>query len=207
MFRIATTTILTATIMFRAVPAQQIEAYDPLANYAYATPFGEEAYAPSAAEPLPEHDHRLDTLGTARLWKEYRQARSRGTTLKDSGRYAESIYTLVIAARCAEKLERPDLAAWQLNNAAKHGIDAFKAITRYGETMAEIEAMKPGKAKVEAVSEVRQRFAEYLAELDRAEEYLLEAGLLNADTSCPERTRVIASNLRFIAFIRSFIRG
>ncbi len=148
---------------------------------------------------------RLDTMSTAQLWKCYKTRRASADSLKAKGEFEKSVEAFLIAAHCAEKLNRSDLAAWQLNNAAKHSIDQFKELTSYGNRMGTVERMKPGTKKAEYISECREVFDTHANVLTQAETYLRRARELAKASPHPTRDGYISSNLSYTSFVKDFI--
>ncbi|MBD3345653.1 MAG: hypothetical protein GF401_11385 [Chitinivibrionales bacterium] len=161
----------------------------------------------SIAEP---HGRRMEknpfeNLSKKELWQYYREYRKDGNTLKDSGLYDASVVLLLGAAECAGKLDRRDLASWQMNNAAKHLIDKFKERTGYGHRMNTIESMKRGEEKQRYIDKTRDVLLGYIENLETAHEYLQEAAVLNEQLPDERRNRVISSNSKFISWVKSFV--
>jgi len=155
---------------------------------------------------------------TAILWNEYRAAKK---SAFDSDSVDVKIAHYFIAAEKAEKLERPDIQAWQLNNAGFAIIKWFKGETNYAETMKKIEDMEAGADKIDFINLTKAAFKEAfkgidnLTTIDKAIEYIEEgksiavSGLGNESLEDfhAEFAKIVTkadSNLSFISWIKEF---
>ncbi len=150
-------------------------------------------------------DTKFDNLSTGELWAAYKKGRADAASQKKAGNLDKSIVSLLTAAKAAEKLDRPDLASWQYNNAGKQAIDAFRNETDYTKRMGKINTMKSGTEKIVYLKETRAALSGKMAILKDADKYLNKAEALNKKKRDKSRTRAIASNQAFIEKMKSFL--
>jgi hypothetical protein len=139
------------------------------------------------------------------LWSCYRKARARAQEYEDRHEFTRSIEELLQAANCALKLERPDIAAWQYNNAAKQGIDYFIKKTSYRKRIARIGRLRHGSDKDTYIEECRTSFREHWPILEQARMHLDKALELHQKDQDPQRRSVIRSNRSFVAEVEALI--
>lgn len=155
--------------------------------------------------PVEKHESGNTVVSTGELWKIYKDCRTEAEKAKEQGDYKMSIDLMLNGAEAAIKLERPDLAAWQYNNAAKHAIDYYKAETKYLERMKRAAEIKDNGEKSAYKKETKSIMSSKFSILDDAEEYLSSATKYDQMKSDPKRVSAIESNMTFIAEMRSII--
>jgi hypothetical protein len=191
------------TQKFRKEPPKLNDAPDELRNLKIDKPVKTEKK--ETKTDVSQHETELAELSVGELWKVYKQCRTDAEKEKEQGNFKESIALMLKGAEAAIKLEKPGIAAWQFNNAAKHAIDYFKSETGYSERMAKLTGMKHGDEKNAFRDESKLIMKDKFNILENAEKYLNSAKKYNEMENDPERVSAIESNMRFIKDIASFI--
>ncbi len=159
----------------------------------------------SAKKTSEKHKDGNAAVSTGELWKIYKESRTEADKAKELGDYKKSIDLMLKGADAAIKLERPDLAAWQYNNAAKHAIDYYRAETNYLERMKKAAEIKDNGEKSTFKKETKSIMSSKFSILEDAEAYLSSAKKYDEVKSDPKRVAVIESNMKFIKEMRSII--
>ncbi len=128
------------------------------------------------------HEGEIASLSVGELWATYKAARAEAKTLKADGNLQKSIEKLLLAAECTVKLNRPDVAAWQFNNAGKQAIDLFVEKTGYA-----------GYKKVH-----QSLYNQNRAILEKGLTYLKKAQEMDDKESDAKRADLIRRNLLYI---------
>lgn len=150
-------------------------------------------------------DIDVDKLTNKELWDNYKSSRVEAEKFKDDGNFEQSITKLLLGAKCAKKLERPDIVSWQMNNAAKHCIDMYKDLTDYDNAMKKLMRMKYGDEKNIFRAKIQATCKENKLPLDMGLSYLKDASKYNRRKPDRNRASVIASNKQFINEMLAFI--
>ncbi len=124
----------------------------------------------------------ITDLSVGDLWTTYKSARAEAKTLKANGNLEKSIEKLLLAAECTMKLNRPDVAAWQFNNAGKQAIDLFVEKTGYSSYKSVHQSL----------------YEQHKAILLQGKSYLNKAKEMDDKESDAKRTDMIERNLNFI---------
>ena len=148
----------------------------------------------------------IDTLLAENLWKKYLDVRSRSKEALINNDLDSCKLYLLEATECAKKLDRNDIAAWQLNNIGYYLIEDFKKKTDYANRMKEIESYPFGQEKLNYIQDTKILYNENIKQLYEIKKYLEEAYELDSEYDYSERTKIIYSNLKFVDWICNFIR-
>ncbi len=140
------------------------------------------------------------------LWIDFRAEKASAEKAKEAGDIEEVTVSLLLAARYANELNRPGIAAWQLNNIGYYSIVEFKKRTDYDARMAKIEFIRHREEKIRYIKETKKVFKENIELLTNANNYLEDAYELDSNLNDANRTQKIYSNLKFIDWVRNFIR-
>lgn len=140
------------------------------------------------------------------LWSDFRAAKASAEKAREAGNIEEVTVSLFLAARYANELNRPGIAAWQLNNIGYYSIVEFKKRTDYDKRMAKIEFIRHREEKIRYIKETKKVFKENIELLTNANNYLEDAYELDSYLNDANRTQKIYSNLKFIDWVRNFIR-
>lgn len=154
---------------------------------------------------IEKYKTELANVSTAELWKIYKESKIEADKAKEQGNYEQSINLMLKGAEAAIKLERPGIAAWQYNNAAKHAIDFYKAETGYQERMQKVAQIKQVDEQIAFKRETKSIMSNKFTILKDAEKYLSAATKYNEMESDPKRASVIKSNMDFITEMVSII--
>ncbi|MBN1603560.1 MAG: hypothetical protein JW915_18260 [Chitinispirillaceae bacterium] len=154
---------------------------------------------------IEKYETELANVSTAELWKIYKESKIEADKAKEQGNYRQSIDLMLKGAEAAIKLERPGIAAWQYNNAAKHAIDYYKAETGYQERMQKGAQIKQVDENIAFKKETKSIMINKFTILEDAEKYLSAATKYNEMESDPKRISVIKSNMDFIKEMASII--
>lgn len=146
-----------------------------------------------------------EVVRTENLWNIYRKCKTGAEKAKEHGDYKKSIELTLQGADAAIKLKRPDIAAWQYNNAAKHAIDYYIAETKFQERMRKAAEIKDSEKKSALKKETKSIMNSNLSILEEAETYLSSAKKYDEVKSDPKRVSAIKSNMNFIKEMRSII--
>ncbi|MBD3420865.1 MAG: hypothetical protein GF398_12165 [Chitinivibrionales bacterium] len=189
--------------------ARQIEevAPDPDAPAPVAEDEPQARPSPEAIAAAPFKRPDVSGLSIGELWEKYRTSRQTAKQFEKQKAYDKAVGQYLLAAECAQQLEKPGIAAWQYNNAGKNAIDQFRKMTDYTQRMKSIESMEKGAEKIAYIKESRQKLEGNMGMLEQARTYLGDAH--KADNADPEpgRKKIIESNLNFIKEITRFIEG
>ncbi len=147
----------------------------------------------------------LADLGEGELWKVYKECRTRADKAKNRERYQESINLLLKGAEAAIKLEKPGIASWQFNNAAKHAIEYYQAESEYKKRMRKLTKIKHGDEKIAYKKDTKTIMKDYFKILKEAEGYLNAATKYNEMDNDSERVSAIESNMGFVKEIEGFL--
>jgi hypothetical protein len=139
------------------------------------------------------------------LWAAYNAAKAAAEEAKEDGDIETAIKELLRAANYAKKLNRPEIAAWQLNNIGYYSIQKFREVTDYDNRMAKLNSMKPGKQKEEYLNETMSLLKRNKSLLTSAKPHLKEAQEIDNKLEESNRTEVIKSNLEFIKWVENFL--
>jgi len=140
------------------------------------------------------------------LWNTYKTSKADAIKDYENRNLSSMIKNYETAANAAIDLSRNDLASWQLNNIGHFSIEEFSKETDYQNRLRTL-AITGDQIKKEAYfSETKQVFKQNYKILLSAETYLLKASQLDKDYKYSERTKAINSNLKFINWIRKFLR-
>lgn len=164
--------------------------------------------ASAAAEaPQTTQYSPISTTGLSleELWNRFYAARDSAQNARDQHRIEKVKLYLLEATEHALALERPDIAAWQLNNIGYYSIEEFKSRTEYEKRIATIESMRRGPEKIVYIKNTKRLFKANLPLLIEAEKQLEKAYDIDKDLDNNDRTQKIYSNLQFIDWIRNFI--
>jgi len=140
------------------------------------------------------------------LWSDFRAAKASAEKAKEAGDIEEVTVSLLLAARYANELNRPGIAAWQLNNIGYYSIVEFKKRTDYDKRMAKLEFIRHRTEKIKYIKETKKIFKENIELLTNANNHLEDAYELDSNLNDANRTQKIYSNLKFIDWVRNFIR-
>lgn len=144
-------------------------------------------------------------LSLEELWNRFYAARDSAQSAREQYRMEKVKLYLLEATEYALALERPDIAAWQLNNIGYYSIEEFKRRTEYDQRIATIESMRRGPEKIVYIKNTKRLFKANLPLLIEAEKQLEKAYDMDKDLDNNDRTQKIYSNLQFIDWIRNFI--
>ena len=142
------------------------------------------------------------------LWDKYKKAKSNADAALAEGNIDKTVSELLKAADYAGKLNRPEIAAWQLNNIGFYLIQEFRRKTDYDNRMSELEEMKYGENKDKFLEETKNIIEQNMKLLENAQAQLNDADNLNNklnDENQNERAEKIKSNLDFIRWIKEFL--
>ena len=140
------------------------------------------------------------------LWNTYKTSKAEAIKNFELGNLSLMIKNYETAANAAIDLSRNDLASWQLNNIGHFSIEEFSKETDYQNRLRTL-AITGDQIKKEAYfRETKQIFRQNYQILLSAETYLLKASQLDKNYKYSERTKAINSNLKFINWIRKFLR-
>jgi len=153
----------------------------------------------------------LSSLAVAGPWDEYRDARNAakadlmalesGTAYH--GKIEETEAKFVTAAVMAEAVKRPDIQAWQIQNAGYAYILYFKSVTSWDKANADIMALAPkSPERKEAVKQLQSAAQGNMELLDKASALLDQAATLSAQE---DLTKVIESNRGFIEAVKALV--
>ncbi|HPG37995.1 MAG TPA: hypothetical protein PLP19_06675 [bacterium] len=144
---------------------------------------------------------------TDELWNEYEQLKKDITFNKDNWNYPELVKSLNKTAEIAQKLQRPEIAAWQFNNIGYYSIQEFKNRTDYTNRMEDIRVMPSGAERDQYIQETRDVLRSEIELLNNAEQSLYDA--IELDNQQPDKNRqdIINNNLGFISTVKSFIQN
>lgn len=151
-------------------------------------------FSKSASSPSSEYTG----LSIGELWSRYKQLRREAEEHKKAGEFDESIEKLLAAARCAILLNRPGIASWQYNNAGKHAIDKFMALTDYRMHIDTLNGMENGPRKLSYLGSIRSRMKAHDQILQQAAGLFEEAKRMNLRAPEKSREKAIAGNEAFI---------
>lgn len=150
------------------------------------------------------HDELLNAQSVGDRWKTYNSSRAQSKTDIANRDYESAIKNLLLAGEATMKLERPDIAAWQFNNAGKCAIDLFSKRVKYQSRVAKINSMPHGDEKVAYMKECQGAYEEELDLLIYGTLYLDLAQDLNEDDYNKGRFSAISNNKQFIKEVMSF---
>ena len=161
---------------------------------------GNKTVTPRASATLPGDSvgSEYSGLSIGELWSSYKRLRSEAEEHKRAGEFDKSIEKLLAAARCAILLNRPGIASWQYNNAGKHAIDKFMALTDYRIHVAKLNEMDNGAQKALFLKEVRGRLKTHEQVLQRAAGLFEEAKRMNFRAPEQSREEAITRNEAFV---------
>lgn len=148
----------------------------------------------------------IDDMPVGELWALYKSSRSIGKALEDTSEFHKAADAFVKAAEVVVKLERPSIASWQYNSAAKNLIDAFSKDCKYYSSVEKLNSMKSGKEKTEFRQELKECFAKHSELLEKAWAYLDKAEEMDLEEPEKGRDDIIKRNKQFVTFVKKFIR-
>ena len=154
--------------------------------------------------PTEEIDS-LRNLTVDDLWESYNAIKDEVEGLPAEENILQTIVKLHMAAKYAMALERPDIAAWQLNNIGYYSILVFQQKTEYQDKLRRMEAMPADSSKFNYMERIRLVFRENFKLLSQASRYLEKAYELDSRFEEKDRTQKIYNNLKFIDWVRNFI--
>lgn len=150
------------------------------------------------------HDSLLNSLSVGERWSTYKSSRAESKTNLANKEYKKAIDNLLLAGETTIKLERPDIAAWQFNNAGKSAIDLFSDNVSYKTRVTKINSMPRGDEKTAYLKECQEAYKKELELLIYGELYLDLAESLNEEDYNKSRFSAISNNKQFIKEIKSF---
>lgn len=150
------------------------------------------------------HDSLLNEQNVGQRWATYKSSRAESKTNIANKDYKSAIENLLLAGETTVKLERPDIAAWQFNNAGKCAIDLFSENVDYQKRVAKINRMPYGDEKTAYMKECQKAYEKELELLIYGKLYLDLAEDLNEDDYQKGRYTAISNNKQFIKEIMSF---
>lgn len=151
-------------------------------------------------------DSPIDNMPVGELWALYKSSRAMGKALEDTSEYFKASGAFLKAAEVVVKLERPSIAAWQYNSAAKNLLDAFSKDCKYYASVEKLNSMKSGKEKNEFRAELKKCFAKHLELLEKASYYLDKAQEMDIQKPEKGRDEIIKRNKQFVVFVKKFIK-
>lgn len=149
-------------------------------------------------------DSLLNSQNVGQRWATYKSSRAESKTNIAAKEYDKAIENLLLAGETTIKLERPDIAAWQFNNAGKCAIDLFSQNVDYQKRVSKINSMPKGDEKTEYLIECQKAYEEEMELLIYGKLYLDLAEALNEDDYNKGRFSAISNNKQFIKEIVSF---
>ncbi|MFP4546862.1 MAG: hypothetical protein ACLFQM_01935 [Fidelibacterota bacterium] len=148
----------------------------------------------------------IETTATSQLWQKYRTFREESKKAFNNSEFQEAITNLKLAAKYAQQLGRDDLVAWQYNNIAYYSILEFKGLTNYDYRLHQLRTIDNPDKKEEYLEETKTIFRKNLKILTDAEEFLEKAYKIDENYNDQNRTDKIYSNLKFIDWVKNFIK-
>lgn len=150
------------------------------------------------------HDSLLNAQNVSERWATYNSSRAQSKTDIANKDYLSAIDNLLLAGETTIKLERPDIAAWQFNNAGKCAIDYFSQKVEYQKRVAKINRMPHGDEKTAYMKECQTAYEKEMEVLVYGKLYLDLAEDLNEDDYQKGRFSAISNNKQFIKEVMSF---
>ncbi len=162
-------------------------------------------------EKVPEDSvwtaqEEIETTATSQLWQKYRKFREESKKAFNNSEFQEAITNLKLAAKYAQQLGRDDLVAWQYNNIAYYSILEFKGVTNYDYRLHQLRSIDDPEKKEKYLEETKTVFQKNLKILTDAEEFLEKAYKIDENYKDQNRTDKIYSNLKFIDWVKNFIK-
>jgi len=145
-----------------------------------------------------------ENLSDNELWEKYRDSRAKANIAHDNHLTELAVKHLLEASEYAQRLNRNDIAAWQLNNAGFYCIQKFRRLTSYDRRMTEIENMVFSEVKTIFINETKKIFNEHIYLLKDATIYLEKAYELDSSYDDASRTKSIYNNIKFVDWVRNF---
>ena len=102
------------------------------------------------------------------------------------------------AARLTEKLGRPDIQSWQLNNIGYYSIEEFKDRVDYDQRIDKINKISNHKEREKYYQELVNDCKQELSLLKINKKYLQEAKVIAKELKDNEKLGIIRNNLNFI---------
>ncbi len=140
------------------------------------------------------------------LWDTYKKCKIEAETDYKNGDIKAMIKNFVTSANAAIELSREDLASWQLNNIGHYSIMEFKKRTDYQERVRTLAIMKDQTQRNAYYNETKQIFKQNYYLIKNSEPYLEKARRLDRKYKRSDRTETIKSNLKFIQWVKEFLR-
>lgn len=144
-------------------------------------------------------------------WTDYQKLKEKITKAENSldlvsvSKYTDDILIII------DKLKRPDLKVWRLNNLAYVKIKLFKKETNYDKILDILKVAKESKEKKLLMAEFKQNIIKNIHLLKSAKDDLLLAEELdkniNAKYLDKERTEKIKNNIKFIESVMNYIEN
>jgi hypothetical protein len=163
----------------------------------------------SPAEPAPAQPEVKKTeeeLTTADLWDKYRKFREDSKTAFNNSEFQQAIANLKMSAKYAKQLGRNDLVAWQYNNIGYYSILEFKGLTNYDYRMHQLRTIKDDDERKKYSQKTKELFRKHIKILNDAQVYLEQAYEIDQNYKVSNRTEKIFSNLKFIDWIKNFVK-
>ena len=138
------------------------------------------------------------------LWSTYKKAKDDVNKALDKNDIAAVVSNLALAGECALQLGRMDIAAWQFNNVGHYSIMEFKRRTGYDQRLQKLATMPAGNAKTGYQLATKDLFFREFPVLENAQNYLVQAQIIDDELEQSRRTGAIQSNIDYIEWIKNF---
>jgi len=155
-----------------------------------------------------EEDMKKTVPGKRNLWDDYRMAKANAEAAFEKGNIDIMTSELLLAVKYTKELNRPEIAAWQLNNIGYNSIQEFRKRTDYDNRMSQLEKMKYGEEKSKYLEETKALIKDNMHLLRNGIIHLnsaLELSNKLNDEDKTNREEKINRNLNFIQWVEDFI--
>lgn len=144
-------------------------------------------------------------LSEQKLWNLYNASKAKvneaekNNNLEDMSKFSHE------AAIYAKALNKPDIEAWQYNNAAYYLIKEFKTRTNYQVKMDSLNSLQQKHEIEDYKQELQKNFRQETRLLSKAEGYLKKAKDIDDKLKKSDRTRIISNNISFVDFVMNWL--
>ena len=146
-------------------------------------------------------------ISTTQLWQKYKKSRESSKEAFNNSEFQQAIDNLITTANYAEKLDRNDLAAWQYNNIGYYSILEFKGKTNYDYRLHQLRSIKDKEETNTYRTETKKIFNDNIKILTDAEKHLKKALEIDANYTEKNRTEKINNNIKFIEWVKNFLKN
>jgi len=148
--------------------------------------------------------HKIKSI--SELWNTYKTSKVDAVKNYEEGNIPSMLKNYEISANAAIDLSREDLAAGQLNNIGHFSIELFTKKTDYQNRIQTLAITGNQIEKETYYQETKEIFKQHYKLLLDAEPHLIKASRLDRKYKNSERTRNIRHNLKFIRWVKKYLR-